>query len=739
VKPKLRDRALDLVLSFLTEEPHGESDQTLVGRLKHLLPGLGKIRWAGAAWVIVRSASADAAAVLRAVVRMQPYFREGSRLSMLGVGSRLTLIGTAAAGGAALAVAGVLSLSFLMLCLFRPNHPVCVPHVAVPVLASLGFGVREFVKRVQHRADARDLLLRSLRQVRDDRAVLAHLSEEQRHHNAVAHLLQEAEFQFRHLSDPGDVYTYLSTFLRRLIPESDGLSVWHLDHGSTSLVLRHAVGRHFELLERKPSHRADQGATGRALQTRRPYFMARVGEDPHAIPYLGLYPGSAIAIPLFTAEAPIGSVLVTRPTAGAFPDYQVWAADVLAGLAALRVHALSNRAREQRLVEELARLHDLVACKQAGGPSAPLDHFASHLRDASGAAAFVTLRVGVDGALSVETCRGLPAEHEAELRSIEVTTTAATLADRVDTACTFSTETLSEPAVVDLARRIGLVRGLFVAIPQGDGRLVGLVVLIFRTDSAALPWPDLLTLAETYARYTGVALHNLDLYSTVVRQSLELRGLLDRVVQAQEAERTRMARDLHDWLVQGLAAPAFQVQIARRTLDRSPAEARADLDLALQQLHKASEEIRRIMKGLRPYLLDELGLLKAVQAFAAEWSQACGIACTTTSDPAADLPKGSQHALAGFRIIQEALNNVAKHSGATQVRVSVERDGDSVLIRVVDNGRGLEAPVAPDGKHFGVMGMRERATAVGGTLSVAAPPSGGFTVVCRIPVPGPTR
>ncbi|HYF91505.1 MAG TPA: GAF domain-containing sensor histidine kinase [Symbiobacteriaceae bacterium] len=586
------------------------------------------------------------------------------------------------------------------------------------------------------RSNFHSLLTAGLIQLRNHQERLAVAGIERQHFNTVQDLLPEAEYQFRHTGEVPAVCAHLVTFLHRLFPEADGLSLWMLDASQEYLEVSHATGRHSHLLH--PGgirHPKNLGATGHALQTRCPYFVRDFLSDPHVLPYLD-HPevGAGLAIPLFTSESPIGAAMISDVSQAVFPDHRVWAAEVLAGLAALRIQALKARSREQKLTADFARLHDLVEWKSDESfSSALLERLAGHLQAAAGAGAYITYCVGPDGQLAPGPCRAPTSDMESALSALPPDQTPAgqTLAGTL--VCGFGPQNLT-------AGRSGPLQAMNVSgcvgvpITRGDGAAIAVVLLLYIGSARALPGPDLLALCETYARYAGITIHNLELYATTVRQSNQLRQLLGRVVEAQEAERRRIALDLHDWVVQGLAAPSFQLQVAERLLHPADVRVRAELESARDLLSAAGDELRRIMKGLRPYLLDELGLFRTVEAYADDWSRSHHVGCTIRMGSEEVLPRGSEEGLAGFRIIQEALNNVAKHAKATHVEITMTRVGNAVEIRIQDNGQGLQRSETGGQDHFGLLGMHERAASVGGAVVITGSPGGGCLVVCRIPV-----
>jgi signal transduction histidine kinase len=190
-----------------------------------------------------------------------------------------------------------------------------------------------------------------------------------------------------------------------------------------------------------------------------------------------------------------------------------------------------------------------------------------------------------------------------------------------------------------------------------------------------------------------------------------------RSLEASERERGRWARELHDETLQGLGALRLLLVAARRGDDE---RLRAGVDTAIDRLEGAIDALRGLVRELRPAALDELGLAPAIEGLAGRAGRGEGIAVRTQvrlgARPVAEVET------AVYRIVQEALNNALRHSGATRVDVSVRGEPGAIRIEVSDDGRGFD-PEAPT-VGFGLGGMRERVGLLGGELAVESSPAG---------------
>ena len=219
------------------------------------------------------------------------------------------------------------------------------------------------------------------------------------------------------------------------------------------------------------------------------------------------------------------------------------------------------------------------------------------------------------------------------------------------------------------------------------------------------------------------------------RSEALLRGLSRRLLEAQEGERRRVARELHDSVGQLLASARFRVQAIEKDLrDENllgeAVKARRLLDCAIH-------EVRRISHNLRPSELDDLGLVPTIRSACEDFRERNGVALDLKFSR---LPKRlSRHIdLTLYRIVQEALNNIEKHARATRVTLDLKREGSFILLTVADNGRGFD-PLATRTSHrkktgLGLVNMRERAGFAGGTFHVEAAPKKGTAITVRVPL-----
>ena len=214
-----------------------------------------------------------------------------------------------------------------------------------------------------------------------------------------------------------------------------------------------------------------------------------------------------------------------------------------------------------------------------------------------------------------------------------------------------------------------------------------------------------------------------------------LRLLATRHQDVREEERTRIAREIHDSLGQALTALKLQLAAAQTEAGEAPALG-ARLRETAQMVDDLVKRVRRIASDLRPPILDHLGLPAALEWLAQDFARRTGIACTATQHPM-NAGISDELATALFRIVQEALTNVSRHAQGTAVKLELGIEGDCVVLQITDNGRGITESVASGPGSLGILGMRERAAALGGVLEVVPRAEGGTRVAAWFPSPRP--
>jgi two-component system sensor histidine kinase UhpB len=231
---------------------------------------------------------------------------------------------------------------------------------------------------------------------------------------------------------------------------------------------------------------------------------------------------------------------------------------------------------------------------------------------------------------------------------------------------------------------------------------------------------------ERLTRTFNAMLDNLESYGQ------RLRDVAARALNAEEEERKRISRELHDDTAQTLAALLIRLRIARGIEDAGARD--AHLEQFRVEIGEALERIRRFARGLRPPALDELGLVPALETHVRVLSESNAATVRIEAEPIeSDLTRQAELAL--YRIAQEALSNAVRHGGARHVLLRLRPEGGAVVLTVSDDGVGFDVDAArAEGRGLGLFGMEERAFYVGGSLEIRSEPGRGTHVHARVPL-----
>jgi PAS domain S-box-containing protein len=221
---------------------------------------------------------------------------------------------------------------------------------------------------------------------------------------------------------------------------------------------------------------------------------------------------------------------------------------------------------------------------------------------------------------------------------------------------------------------------------------------------------------------------------SLVLQREQLRALAERLQSVREDDRKRVARDLHDQIGQILTAIKMDMTWMIRHLPESEGEVLARLKESIQLINDGVKSVRAICSGLRPGVLDDLGLAAAIEWQASEFASRNGIQCQV-SVPPVDLHLDGDRATATFRIFQECMTNVIRHAQARSVQVALVQEDANILLVVEDDGIGFcELDLSNTLGSLGLLGMKERAQFCGGDVQISSSPSKGTKVTVRVPI-----
>lgn len=228
------------------------------------------------------------------------------------------------------------------------------------------------------------------------------------------------------------------------------------------------------------------------------------------------------------------------------------------------------------------------------------------------------------------------------------------------------------------------------------------------------------------------------LFLAVSEQRAQLRALTGKLTEIQEAERSQLARELHDEMGQALTAISMNLNVIRKELPASYLDACADrLDEACLLVAQTLEQVRELSLNLRPPMLDDLGLIPTLRWYVQRYSQRTGVSVQLNAVGLDErLPPEVETAF--FRVLQEALTNVTRHAEATTVRLSLRKTEAGISAYIEDDGNGFDVGAVMDQNHpgagAGLVGMRERMILLGGRLTIHSEPGGGTRLHFAVPL-----
>lgn len=274
-----------------------------------------------------------------------------------------------------------------------------------------------------------------------------------------------------------------------------------------------------------------------------------------------------------------------------------------------------------------------------------------------------------------------------------------------------------------------------LAVPLASkGKMLG--VLVAAHHSPRTYTADEERLLLNVAGQAAVALENVRLYQATLDSTEQLRALTQRLAKVQEEERARVSRELHDSVGQALTAIRLHLELLQKETGIRGGRPGEILEGLFALADETLEEIRQMAFELRPAILDDVGLPAAVRIYADRYAKRSGIRVDLECPP--DLGLRSPEAEASlFRVIQEALTNVAKHAGAASVRVKLERTPEGLVLDIADDGCGFDPSPRDAGelrRGFGILGMRERVEALNGSFALRTATGQGTRLHMEVPL-----
>ncbi len=461
------------------------------------------------------------------------------------------------------------------------------------------------------------------------------------------------------------------------------------------------------------------GILGVMIRDPRPLRLHDLTSDPRSIGFPPNHPPmrSFLGVPITLRGVSFGRLYLTDKEGAA--DFTEEDEELVGLLAAQAAVAIENARLYEQSTSWSRQLESLdeIAVALAGEMELPrqLELLTTRLRGLLSARLVAVALVRSDGVLRIEA-----ATDEVAVGTLldESTKSAAVLArrrsERIDSA-------LDDPEVDQaIVGRFGIRSELIVPLVVGH-RALGVLIVVDRERDDPRFDDDDLRLVETFARRAAVA---VDLSQRVARDALR------RAVSAQELERRRFARELHDETGQALTSVLLGLATVENAATREQARtATAELRaLVVDTL----QEVRRLAVELRPKALDDFGLVPALKRLAQSARERTGLNVQVEAR-LGEIRLPPEIETAVYRIVQEALTNILKHAEARDVSVVLTRRGDVVVGLIEDDGKGFDVSGRRDG--VGLIGMRERVELLDGSLAVDSTPGGGTTLVLELPLP----
>jgi signal transduction histidine kinase len=464
-----------------------------------------------------------------------------------------------------------------------------------------------------------------------------------------------------------------------------------------------------------------RGILGVLIRDPEPLRLHDLHEDSRSVGFPANHPPmqTFLGVPVNLRGVVYGNLYLTEKAGGAdFDEADEAAVVLLAAQAAVAIENARLYATATRWATQLESLNEVMnALVTEYDLDTLLELVARNLREVIGAR-LVAIALPQGGALRLAAVAGDGAEDYAGLelsaRSKTMRVLVRKRSERVDSV-------LDDPEVEqEAARRLGARSALYVPLLVRD-EAIGVIAVHDKTGTDPRFGDADLRLAEIFAGRAAVA---VELRQRVARDALE------RVLSAQEDERRRLARELHDETGQALTS----ILLGLRGLEeaKDPEALRANVAEVRDLVRSTLQDVRRLAVELRPKALDDFGLVAAVERLTESFAEQTGIAVEFVPNvPDRRLPPEVETAL--YRIVQESLTNVVKHARAGHVSIVLTQKDGSVSVVVEDDGVGFEPSRARDG-GLGLVGMRERVGLIGGRVAVESRPGAGTTFVAEVPL-----
>ena len=464
-----------------------------------------------------------------------------------------------------------------------------------------------------------------------------------------------------------------------------------------------------------------RGILGVLIRDATPLRLRDISDDPRSVGFPRKHPPmrTFLGVPILLRGVAYGNLYLTEKAGGSpFSAEDEDLSQLLAAQAAVAIENARLYESSTRWLRQLETLNEIGSALASEVELEPLlGLVARRMQELVGARRVLIGLPDTSGALRVAAAAGA-----AELVGSQLQLSAAKVRRALEHGHTERVDAVADDPEVDqrVARELGVTSAMYLPLLV-RGRPFGVVAAHDKLGPDPRFEEGDVRLAESLVSRAAIA---VDLSERVGRDALR------RVVDAQEFERARLARELHDETGQALASILLGLRQLEDAVETDEARhAAADLrELVVTTL----QGVRRLAVELRPSALDDFGLVPAVERLAATVAEQAGPAVDVVARLGDErLPADAETAL--YRIVQEALTNVVKHASARHVSITFVRKGTTAVVVVEDDGRGFD-PGATRSDALGFVGMRERVSLVGGRLKLESSPGAGTTLVAEVPV-----
>jgi signal transduction histidine kinase len=467
-----------------------------------------------------------------------------------------------------------------------------------------------------------------------------------------------------------------------------------------------------------------RGLLGAVIREGRPVRLHEIADDPRSVGFPRNHPRmhTFLGVPILTRGVVFGNLYLSEKEDGSdFTEEDEDFTQLLAAQAAVAIDNARLYESSTRWLRQLESLHEIGNALAAELELEPLlGIVAARLRDLVDARMVLVAVPDTPTALRVAAVDGDAAD---ELTGMTLPLVGSKVGKVLERARSERVDSVLDDHEVDqaAARRMGITTALYVPLVV-QGRAVGVVAAHDKLGGDPRFGDEDVRLAESLAARAAIA---LALSERVSRDAVR------RVVEGQEIERKRLARELHDETGQALTSILLGLRTLEQGATKEDRERVADLrELVVSTL----QDVRRLAVELRPAALDDFGLAAALERLVETHSARDGVVIDVEIglEPTERLPTEVETTL--YRIVQEALTNVARHADAARISILVTRKNDRVVAVIEDDGSGFD-PASVGDDRLGLAGIRERVALLGGRLLVEAAPGKGTTLAAEVPLP----